>query len=131
MRTQESKDRLMDMLQMRLDGSTIQQIADKYGVTKQCVQQQLSIIAGNAKPRPRGIDERVIYPNLAKWIVDNRIAKYKLSEMIDMKSKCTDSIRKKLYGERDFTITEIKKLIEITGYTFEYIFAEKENNQTE
>lgn len=131
MRTQESKDRLMDMLQMRLDGSTIQQIADKYGVTKQCVQQQLSIIAGNAKPRPRGIDERVIYPNLAKWIVDNRIAKYKLSEMIGMKIKCTDSIRKKLYGERDFTITEIKKIIEITGYTFEYIFAEKENNQTE
>lgn len=130
MRTPESKERLMDIIQMRLDGYTIQQIADKYGVTKQCIQQQLSIIAGNAKPRPRGIDERVAYPNLAKWMIDNKVPKYKLSGMVGMTSKCTTSIKAKLYGERDFSMTEIKKLLEITGQTFEYLFEEKSKEQT-
>lgn len=128
-RTPESKEKILEMVQMRIDGYTLQQIADKYGVSKQCVQQQLSIIAGNASPRPKGIDEKIIYPNLAKWMADNRIPKYKLSEMIGLKSKCTANIRFKLLGERDFSITEIKKLLEITGQTFEYLFVEKEGEE--
>ena len=124
MRTQESKEQMLEIVQMRIDGYTyLQQIADKYGVTRQCIQQKLSVIAGNAKPRPKGIDERVVYPNLAKWMLENRIPKYKLSEMVGMTTKCTAGITMKLYGERDFSMSEIKKLLEITGQTFEYLFS--------
>lgn len=131
-RTQEIKERLMDMVRMRLDGYTLNEIAEKYGVSKQCVQQHLSALAGNQKPRPRGVDEKIIYPNLAKWITENRIAKYELSHMIGLaKNMNTAQINKRLYGESEFSMTEIKKLLEITGKTFEYLFAEKENEQTE
>lgn len=131
MRTQENKERLMDMVKMRLDGYTLNEIAEKYNVSKQCVQQHLSALAGNQKPRPRGIDEKIIYPNLAKWIAQERIARYELSHMLDLSinNMVTTTINKRLYGEVDFTMTEIKKLLEITGQTFEYLFEEKSNEQ--
>lgn len=126
-RTPEQKEQLLETVQMRLDGYTIQQIAEKYGVTKQCIQQKLSVIANGYKPRPKGIDERIVYPNLAKWISDNRIVKYKLAQMIgsSKNNASSQNINKKLYGERDFSMSEIKKLLELTGQTFEYLFAEK------
>ena len=42
-----------------------------------------------------------------------------------MKTTATLSISKKLYGETDFRIHEIKKILKVTGMTFEYLFAEK------
>ncbi len=131
MRTQESKDRLMNMVKMRLDGYTLNEIAEKYGVSKQCVQQHLSALAGNQKPRPKGVDEKIVYPNLAKWIAEERIARYELSHMLglSMNNTVTTTINKRLYGEVDFSMAEIKKLIEVTGQTFEYLFAEKENQK--
>lgn len=133
MRTQESKERLMDMVKMRLDGYTLNEIAEKHNVSKQCIQQHLSILTGNQKPRPKGVDERIIYPNLAKWIAEERIARYELSHMLglSMNNTVTTTINKRLYGEVDFSMKEIKKLLEITGQTFEYLFAEKENEQSE
>lgn len=35
-RTQESKERFMDMVRMRLEGYKLNEIAKKYGVSKQC-----------------------------------------------------------------------------------------------
>lgn len=133
MRTPESKERLMDIIQMRIDGYTIQQIADKYGVTKQCIQQKLSVIAGSQRSRPKGVDERIIYPNLARWIAQERITRYGLSHMLGLSknNKVATTINKRLYGETDFSMSEIKKLLEITGYTFEYLFEEKKNEQAQ
>ena len=123
MRTQESKEQILEMAQMRLDGYSFQEIADKFGVTRQCIQQKLSVISGQKEARPKKIDEKIIYPNLAKWIFENQISKISLSETLGMKSKCTTSIKMKLHGERDFSMSEIKKLIELTGQTFEYLFS--------
>ncbi len=111
MRTTESKEKLLDIVQMRIDGCTVQEIADKYGVSKQCIQQKLSVLAGSGKPRHKGVDEKVIYPNLAKWIADNRIAKYKLSHMIGLSKNHNETkvINEKLYGGREFRMSEIKK----------------------
>ncbi len=124
-RTQESKEQLLEIVQMRIDGYTLQQIADKYGVTRQCIQQKLSVIAGNEKPRTKGIDEKIVFPNLAKWISENQVVKYKLYQMIggSNNNKNTQIINKKLYGESEFSMSEIKKLLEITGQTFEYLFS--------
>lgn len=127
--TVERKEKILDLVQMRIDGYTFQEIADKYGVSRQYIHQELSAIVGNAKPRQKGIDEKIIYPNLAKWIFENRIPKYKLSEIVGMKSKSTEGIRQKLYGKRNFSITEIKKLLEVTGETFEYLFAERKGQE--
>ena len=78
-RTQESNERILEMAQMRLDGYTFQEIADKFKVSKQRVQQTLSIISGSRGSIKNGIDIKTIYPNLAKWMYDNNVTKIKLS----------------------------------------------------
>ncbi len=45
------------------------------------------------------IDEKVIYPNLAKWMADNKIPKYKLAEMIGMSTKRTAGINFNLFQQ--------------------------------
>lgn len=124
-RTPEQKEQILEMTQMRLDGYTFQEIADKFKVTKQCVQQKLAAISGSRASFKQGIDIKVIYPNLATWMHDNGITKIKLSEIVGMKSTATLCISKKLYGETDFKIQEVKKILEHSGQTFEYMFAEK------
>lgn len=127
-RTPDQKERLLEIVQMRMDGYTLQEIADKYGVTKQCIQERLSILANGCRSRAKGIDEKIIYPNLAKWISDNKIVKYKLSHMIGLSENnmATTAINKRLYGETDFSMSEIKMLLKATSDTFEHLFAEKE-----
>ena len=50
-RNSEQKEQILKIVQMRLDGYTLQQIADEYGVTKQCIQQKLSSIVKNYTPK--------------------------------------------------------------------------------
>lgn len=88
-------------------------------------------IKGRIMRTLKRIDEKVIYPNLAKWMADNKIPKYKLAEMIGMSTKRTAGINFKLYGERDFSMSEIKNLLKVTGQTFEYLFREKDELNNE
>lgn len=48
-----------------------------------------------------------------------------------MSANNTNIIGMKLRGERDFKISEIKSILKESGKTFEYMFAEKENEQAE
>ena len=122
-RTTEQKEQLREIIQMRVDGFTLQQIADKYGCSKQCISYKLSSIAKRDNTRPKGIDENVIYPNLAKWMIDNRISRHVLAKEIGLSN--LQCLTRRLYGELDFSMSEIKKLLEITGQSFDNLFAEK------
>lgn len=53
-RNSEQKEQILKIVQMRLDGYTLQQVADEYGVTKQCIQQKLSAITKKLYFKTRG-----------------------------------------------------------------------------
>lgn len=125
-RNSEQKEQILKIVQMRLDGYTLQQIADEYGVTKQCIQQKLSSITKNHTIRKglvRKIDEKIIYPNLAKWIFDNGYSVSSFAWSLGMSSP--NNLLIKLHGERSINMAEIRKILEFTGQAFEYLFAEK------
>lgn len=127
-RNSEQKEQILKIVQMRLDGYTMQQIADEYGVTKQCIQQKISSITKNYTPRQGGvrkIDEKIIYPNLAKWIFDNGYSVGSFAKRLGM--SCSNNLLIKLHGERSINMAEIRRMLEFTGRTFEYLFAEKED----
>lgn len=127
MMTQENKDRLLEMIKMRLDGYTYQEIADKYGISKQCVRQSIANLAGKEGPVRISALDRCIYPNIRKWMIDNNISMIKLSKICGRAEKNTGAVRPKLNGEREFQISEIKAILKESGKTFEYMFsAEKE-----
>ena len=127
MMTQENKDRLLEMIKMRLDGYTYQEIADKYGITRQCVQQSIVNFVEKERNVRKSALDRCIYPNIKKWMIDNDISMIKLSKICGRTEKNTGAVRPKLNGEREFKISEIKAILKESGKTFEYMFsAEKE-----
>lgn len=63
------------MFSMRLEGCTLQQIGDKYGITRERVRQVLDDSAGK---RVKG--QNWIYPNLRKYLNENKINACELAE---------------------------------------------------
>ena len=66
------KDRVK-MFEMRVNGCTLADIADKYGITRQRVHQILQSNISNGAKMARG-REGIIYPNIKKWLKDNDIS---------------------------------------------------------
>lgn len=129
--TQENKDRLLGMIKMRLDGCTYQEKADKYRITRQCVQQTIANFTGKERIVKKSTLDRCIYPNLRQWMYKNEITLVKLTGIIGKSLTNTERTSQKIRGESDFKISEIKAILKESGKTFEYMFAEKENEQTE
>lgn len=126
--TQENKDRLLEMIKMRIDGCTYQEIADKYGITRQCVQQSIANITGSERTIRQSSLDKCIYPNIRKWMIDDNISMIKLSKICGLSETNVGVIRMKLCGERQFRMSEIKSLLKESGKTFEYMFStEKED----
>ena len=123
MMTQENKDRLLEMIKMRLDGCTYQEIAERYGVTRQCVQQSISSFMGKERSVRKSSLDRCVYPNIKAWMLDNNISMIKLSKICGLAETHIGAVRTKLCGERDFKISEIKAILKESGKTFEYLFS--------
>lgn len=117
------KERAMDMFKMRLDGATYQEIADKYGITRQRVECILKMREPSKKHSNKKY-EKCIYKGLREWLQQNN---YKLNDLQNLISKnkqrqAGNSLRMKLCGEREFRLSEINKIINFTGMTFEELF---------
>ncbi len=128
MMTQENKDRLLEMIKMRLDGCTYQEIAEKYSITRQCVQQSIASFAGKERSARKSSLDRCIYPNISKWMLDNNISMTSVGKICGLSAKRTDTIGMKLRGGRDFKISEIKAILKESGKTFEYMFSTEKSD---
>ena len=105
---------------MRDQGESYQYIANKFGVSRQCIHQ---IVTRKKKFRTSSI---CIYKGLSKWIFDHRITSEKLCEMAGINiNKVT--MANKLSGKNEFTLSEIKEILKLTRLTFEDCFLEKES----
>ena len=120
------KERAMDMFKMRLEGATYQEIADKYGITKQRVEGILKM-REPSKKHSNNKYEKCIYKGLREWLQQNN---YKLNDLQNLISKnkqkqAGNSLRMKLCGKREFRLSEINKIINLTGMTFEELFMQE------
>ena len=108
--------------QERNKGLTFQEIADKYGVSRQYVAQAC---AGCCHVRFMPIDEkRCIYPNVRKWMNDNRVSVAELTRRICIKNCSEPQIKvgKYLRGYYNPRKSTIDNLLAITGLTYEEFF---------
>lgn len=125
---QKTKDRTLYMIKMRLDGCTYQEIADKYGLTRQCVQQAIADFTGKERV-PKSFDRTgIIYPNMLKWMDENGITLAELSRIIGIGEGNSSRTSKKMRGKTNFRMSEIKAILKESGQTFEYMFAENEHD---
>ena len=105
----------------REQGMTYQQIAEMYGVSKQTVGQ----ICGKGQPYMfRAVSERCVYPNLRRWMNDNKVSVKELLRRMGKTaytSTC-DSMGSYLRGEHDPPKVIIDAMLKATGMTYEEMF---------
>lgn len=120
-------ERKPQMIEMRKNGSTYQEIANTFHLSKQRVCQ---IIGGSLKSHFKEISsEDCIYPNLRKWMNDNRITKAGLCRRIygHGHAVCQGYVADFLRGRKPNTTKgTIDKYLIATGLTYEELFEREE-----
>jgi predicted transcriptional regulator len=111
----------------RNSGMAYQDIADKYGVSRQCVQQAC---ARECKAKFR-YNHSCIYPALKEWINENQVTTAELLRQLDMvrHQNNYDRIHKLLTGKQELKKHHIDKLLKMTGMTYEELFRGEEHGQ--
>lgn len=121
-----TKEQKLQAYAMRLDGCTYQEIANKFGVTRQCIQQNIGAVGVTRDNRHQvlRLSENCIYTGLAKFIKENEVSSVVLADVIGV---CRIAAYKRIVGERNFNISDIYKILNYTGMTFEECFELKES----
>lgn len=110
-----TNDQKVEMFRMRVEGTPLAEIGEKYGISKQGVQQML----GGIIHTPREVSRKCVYPNLQRWCVDHETSFRQLA----IKAGVTpQAIYGKMSGEIGFTQIQIDGILEVTGLTYEEAF---------
>jgi bacterioferritin-associated ferredoxin len=116
-----TREQKIEAFTMKLDGKSYQAIADKFGVSKQCIQQML--IGGTRRSTFSVQSRGFIYPNLVEHMINKDIHTVSaFAQYLGINEKCPDCLSKKLKGETGFDIGEIRKVLAKTGLTFDEAF---------
>lgn len=113
-----NKDRA-EAYYMRLEGHTLQEIADKYGVTKQAVSQLLPHGLNKYENYAKGC----IYPAIARWMIKNRMSYLSFSNKIGINNM---TLRNALIGASSPTKVNIDGILRVTGLKYEEAFSSEE-----
>lgn len=102
---------LIEAYTMRLDGKTLQEIADKFGVTREYIRQ--------VAPGPRKIRNNV-FPNIQKYIDTHNLCLYEFAELIGTSNT---AINNWFNGTTEPKLYYIRKILAVTGMDFHTAFA--------
>ena len=118
-----------DFLPLREQGMTYKQIADRFGVSYQNVQQ----VCAKANPALARVvtPKMCAYPGLRNWMNGARISKAELNRILHNgyyagNQNSVELINSKLRGETSFKMKEINAIIDRSGLTYEQLFLERE-----
>lgn len=121
-----------EMLQMRLDGMTFQQIADACGVSRQYAHEAITGYADKIARCKRGkafFFDKIIFEGIYEHFEKNEeetITNF-TNDVCGEGSRCITTMRTFLTGKTDtrLTISQIKRICEICGKPFEEVFKER------
>lgn len=111
-----TREEKVKAFEMSLDGATFQEIADAFGVSRQCIEQGLTRKIWRA---PKKFE--CVFPVLKRWLDEQRLSISRFNKAAKV-CKYSDSLRRKLAGDHAFTMHEIKAILAYTGLTFEEAF---------
>ncbi len=112
-----TKEEKIDMFAMRLNGCTLQQVADKYGITRERVRQ---ILFAYTAPRKEKV---YAYPNISHWMAENGVT---LSQLADNCKLSYNTVRGYLNGVREPNFIFVQYILKETGMPFEVAFQIRE-----
>ena len=112
-----TKEEKIDMFSMRLNGCTLQQVAGKYGITRERVRQ---ILFAYTAPRKEKV---YAYPNISNWMVENGVT---LSQLADNCKLSYSTVRGYLNGVREPNFIFVQYILKETGMPFDVAFQIRE-----
>lgn len=118
-----TREQKIEMFSMRLDGCTLQEIGNKFGISRERVRKILESTV-QKESQMKKAREKVIYPNIAKWMGKNQISMGDFAGLIGLAESPGNQLRlsRKLQGGIGLRIVDIKKILNVTGMTFEEAF---------
>ncbi len=112
--------------ELRMQGLTFAEIGKRLGVSKQRIAQCCAGMNPEATAWACRIKdlESIAYAGLKKWMLENRVSVPELMRRIglDTGSSRSKYFRNRLEGKTQLPISEIKKILAVTGGTFEQMF---------
>lgn len=122
-----------EMLEMRMNGATYQEIADICGISKQRVHQKIGEYSQRIKGLRRGgmYLEEIKYKGIYEYFKENldvAFGRFVKGISGDISRCATEKMRRFLRGEHEvkFSVAQIKKMCEVCGKPFEEVFKERE-----
>lgn len=112
-------------IELRDNGATYEEIGAHFGVSRQRIHAALGPFKKNAQ-----IYTKIKYKGLKKWFKETDSSFSQFAKLVGMKSttayvrKVQNWLTEGAETERTFTIEQIKKMLEVTGMTFEELFEE-------
>lgn len=117
-----TKEQKIEAYSMRLDGATLREIADKFGVSFQYIQH---LFPGARKDNKRR-SSSIVYPNIIDFINENDIS------LLEFPEKCGVSyngMMSFLLGKNNGSKKTIDKILEATGMKYEEAFAKERTKE--
>ena len=111
----------IEVFKMRLDGFTYQEIAEKFGVSRQYINRMLQNVISERRNKTVN---KIVYPNIANWLKNNECSISEFAIRVGMERSTLD---RKLYGRSKFNSDEIKRILDATGMKFEECLKMKES----
>lgn len=108
-----TREEKIEAYAMRLDGHTLQEIGDKFGVTREYIRLIVGI-RGNVRP-----PKNCVYPAIGKWFSEHGASLHGFAKEYGV---CLTTINNVLTGKTDPSKKTIDKILTATGMTYEEAF---------
>lgn len=112
-----TREEKIEAFAMRLDGKTYEEIGKRFGLTKQRIEQILNVSGRDMSLKG------IIYPNLCRHIREHYGSVPKFDDALGYAGRNPNLMYRRLRGEGTIAISEVRKILELTGMTFEECFA--------
>ena len=109
----------VEAYKMRLEGSTLQEIADTFGVSKQYIYQIIPYVNRSSCNKSCSC----IYPNIQKWRKKNKVS---MDSMAVLCGLHRSTLARSLAKNGNPTKKVIDKILKTTGMTYEEAFKTEE-----
>ena len=110
-----TKEEKLEAFAMLLDGHTLQTVGERFGISKQGVQQMLTV----TNIRIDMAAQSCVYPNISRWMAQNGYGYMSIAKMCDITPQ---TVQRALSKGSDCKKSFIDKILKVTGMTYEEAF---------
>ena len=113
-----TREEKINAFTMRLDGYTLQEIGDKYGVTRERIRQMFAAVTTESEISRKNH----IYPNISDWMIDNNVKQSDLSKKLGCAQVTISSY---LTGKNPPSFAFINLMLELTKMPYDVAFSKE------